>query len=587
MGPRQSVWKWLLAIFLAVIAATLVLLLLRPAGTLSDLRGRVEASLSDWTGGEVAISQPLRVRYFPPSLAGGLTITGATKMPTVETLTAPKFRLTLSLPDLLLGNVSFSALRLDRPILVLKDSADARTTEAVLGRLTAFLANAPLETVRIHNGVVEPSEGSPLLHKIDTRLNTRGQFGVLEAVGSFEFNGESVNFSLDRGKAVQSEEGHSAPLTLKVTSKPLTARFSGRMQLGERLEGDGELDAKLPDVRHFLSWLGIGLPVGQSLKNAAATGQVHWAGPTLTFDDGTFEFDGNEAVGLLAVTAGARPRIDGTLAFETLALDPYLPETSADLLGKGLFDWVLLKHLDADLRVSAAELTAKGLELGQGGLTINAKNAAISGEVGALEICGGQAEGRLDLDLAAPRAEAALAGKLAGLALDTCLKSLGLAVPLTGSGTVTVDVSTGGASQGELVRGLAGTVTVTAADGTLPIDLDALLAQPNAETSGWSQDASTAFSELAADCTLSAGHLWCQSFRMTTGAGTLTGAGDLDIAKETLDWDFRMADPEAPVETAEATRKNQPSITIDGALAAPLFAGTRRSGPEVGTSEQH
>ena len=586
MRPRQSIWKWLLAVLLVVIAAGLAVLLLRPAGTQADLRGRVSASLSEWTGGSVTLMEPLRVRYFPPSLEGGLTVTDAEKLPTLQSISAPKFRLTLSLPDLLLGNITFSALRLDKPTLKLKGEDEDRTTEAVLGRLTAFLASAPLETVRVHRGVVELASGSPLLRELDLRLNTRGQLGALEAVGSFAFNDEPVTFSLGRGKSVETDQGQRAPLTLKVTSAPLTARFSGTMQLGEELGGEGDLEAKLPDIRRFLAWVGVVLPQGHSLKNASARGRVHWAGPTLTFDDGTFEFDGNAAVGLLALTAGKRPRVDGTLAFETLVLDPYLSDASAAPEGSPLFDWVLLKYLDADLRVSAAELSAGGLDLGRGGFTINAKNGAISSEVGALELCGGEAEGRLDLDLSAQRTEAALTGSLANVALDTCRQAIGLSVPVRGAGTLKVDISTGGTSRDELVRGLAGTIAVTAKDGALPVDLAAFIAQPDAEARSWSQDAETEFSEIKADCSFSAGHLWCQSFRMTTGEGAVSGAGDLDIAQRTLDWDFRMADPEAPLDAAGSDPQSAPGITMNGSLAAPRIARARPSETQAGPSEQ-
>ena len=75
----------------------------------------------------------------------------------------------------------------------------------------------------------------------------------------------------------------------------------------------------------FFKWIGIRIPDGDSLKGFSAAGAFHLAGSTLTFDDGTFTLDGNKAVGLLALTAGdPRPRVEGTLAFDRLVLDPYL-----------------------------------------------------------------------------------------------------------------------------------------------------------------------------------------------------------------------------------------------------------------------
>lgn len=586
MRPPQSSWKWLLAVLLALIAVGLGSLLLRHARTASDLRERVVASLSEWTGGTVALAEPLVIRYFPPSIEGGITVSGATKLPSVQSIAAPSFRLTLSLPGLLLGNIKFNALRLDKPALTLKSDTGTESADAIFGRLTEFLADAPLQTVRIRGGKIGPPHGAPLLSAVDVRLNALGQFSAMETYGSFNFNGEPVTFSFDRGKFVEAGEKRSATVAIKVTSAPLTARFSGTIHMADTLEGEGNLEAKLPDIRRFLGWTGVVLPEGDSLKDASASGRVHWAGTTLTFDDGTFDFDGNEAVGLLAVTAGPRPRLDGTLAFEQLTLDPYLPDLESEAARTRLFDWVLLKHLDADLRLSAAKLSARGLQLGQGGFTINAKNGKISNEIGALEFCGGEAEGRLDLDLSASRSEASLSGTLANVTLTNCLQSFGLDVPVKGSGTLNADISTGGTTHEELIRGLAGTIKVSAADGSLPVDLAALLAQPDAEASGWSQNAGTDYSALDADCSLSAGHLWCQSFHLVTDKGALTGAGGLDIAQQTLDWNFRMADPVAPADPPEGVSKSQPRITMNGTLSVPLIARTAHPAPRAGVSTQ-
>ncbi len=588
MRPSQAPRKWLLAVLLAIFAAGLTFFLFRPLGTPSDLRDRVAAALSEWTGGSVSLSEPLRVRYFPPSVRGGLVLSDATKLPGVKTITAPDFKISLALPDLLLGNIRLSALRLDQPTMTLNEAvSDTAPKVSVPARLFSFLAAAPIETIRIQDGTIQPANGKPLFRKFDVRLNTRGQIGALEAMGSFVFKSEAANFSFDSGRIVKTEAGRTAPVSLKFTSAPLTARFSGTMRKGRTLEGDGTLEARSPNVRQFLTWIGRPLPDGESLKNAYASGDVHWSGTTLTFNDGTFGFDGNEAVGLFALSIDSRPRVEGTLAFDQLTLDPYLP--SADMDQEPIFDWVLLKHLDADLRVSAGEVFAQGLELGHGGLTINAKGGKISSEIGGISVCGGEAEGRLYLDLSGPRTEASLNGSLANIVIEDCLQALSLGVPIEGSGTLKADVSTGGKTREELIRGLAGTIKITAVDGVVPIDFAALAPKSSSDGTGWSQDSwtkgsGTGFSSLDADCSLSAGHLWCQSCRMETSKGVISGAGGLDVAQQTLDWDLLMADSVAPPDTSKLVMKNRPRVTVNGTLSAPLIEGVSRPNAETGST---
>jgi hypothetical protein len=160
------------------------------------------------------------------------------------------------------------------------------------------------------------------------------------------------------------------PISASFTSTPLTATLTGTVELGDGVELDGDMNANIANGRRFLRWAGVPLPKGTSLQAISAKGGVHWDGTTLTFDDGSFTVDGNAADGLLAVTTGAPPRIEGTLAFDRLVLDPYLARGNADEQAdsSGLFDWALLRYLDADLRISAGEIVAfaqdTGLALG-------------------------------------------------------------------------------------------------------------------------------------------------------------------------------------------------------------------------------
>ena len=580
MKPRQTPWKWLLAGFLVILLAGLALVLPGQLSTPPELRDRVAASLSEWTGGTVTLTEPLRVRYFPPSLQGGLVLSNATKLPTIQTITAPDFKVSLGFPALLTGRIKLDALQLGKPTISLRAQLGDRPEEAPTpALLTSLLEAMPMETVRIRRGAIISENGKRLIRKLDVRLNSRGAKGALAVLGSFVFNGESVAFALDSGKITKTDTAHSAPVTLKLTSRPLRARFSGTVRLDSDLEGTGEMEAELPDARHFLDWVGVALPEGESLKNVTASGTAHWSGPTLTFDDGTFAFDGNEAIGLFAVTAGARPRIDGTLAFESLTLDPYIHIEPRE---EGLFDWAVLKYLDADLRLSAGELSAESVKLGRVGFTIHAQNGKISSEIGELHMCGGQVAGRLELDLSKIRTEASLTGNLSKIEIERCLQPFGLGVPLQGVGTLKFDISTGGTSRGELIRGLVGETRVVARDGVIPIDFSKLIATPSADGHGWSVDSGTAYSTLDADCSLSAGHLWCQSFRMQTPESSVSGSGGLDIAQQMLDWDFLIADPVAPLDASRSVMESPPRVTLTGPLSAPKIDRVDRTSSEDG-----
>ncbi|HUU67164.1 MAG TPA: AsmA family protein [Methyloceanibacter sp.] len=578
MKPRQRPWKWLLlglvALLLVGIAA-----LPRLIGTSTELRDRVASALSAWTGATVTLTEPLTVRYFPPlSLRGGFVLTDATKLPWIRSIAARDVKMSLSLSELLMGRVKINALRLGRPTITLK--ADAAATapadQTAEGLVANGLAGAPVGVVRVRRGTVKTSSGEVMARDFDARFDASDGSGALTALGSLTFRGETVRFAIDSGTITESEDGRSAPVALTITSAPVTAKFSGTGRFAESFELDGDMQADMADARQFLNWVGMSLPPGGSLKALSAAGPVHWNGSTLIFDDGTFSLDGNEAVGLLAITTGMRPRVEGTLAFERLVLDPYLGTGDTAAVGEPLFDWVLLKHFDADLRLSAGDLQVSNLELGRGGLTITAKDGAISSEVGELELCGGEVAGRVGLDLSGPRTKASLAGTLSGIAIETCLEPFAAEIPIKGKGDIKFDVSTGGSTMDALIRGLAGDLKVTAQNGAMPIDLPQLLAGAGEDAEGWSRDNTTPFESLKADCRLSAGHIWCQLFTMQTPRGVVSGSGGIDVGKQTLDWDFLIANPVAPLNASQLVMETPPRVTIRGPLTQPLIQRANR-----------
>ncbi len=569
MKPRQLPWKWLLLGLVVLLITVVAVLLPRQIGTSSALRDRIAAVLSAWTGGTVTLTEPISVRYFPLSLRGGLVLTNVSKLPAVETVIAPNVKISLDFAELLMGRIEIDALMLGRPKITLKADASEPGPSQMLEGLTTALTDVPVGLVRVGRGTIRTDSGEELAGDVNLVLDARDGGGAFTAVGSLKLHGEPVAFSIESGAVSVTEDEKSARVTLKVNGDPVTARFSGTARLAGGLKADGNLHVAMSDARRFLNWVGIALPEGQSLKDLNASGRVHWSDSTLTFDRGTYSLDGNEAVGLLAIIMGERPRVEGTLAFERLVLDTYIGGGDGVASTDALFDWALLKYLDADLRISTSAISASSMELGRGGFTIAARQGAISGEVGELELCGGRATGRAGLDLSRARAKAYLIGTLSDIGIESCLGPLALGVPLRGVGKLKIDVSTGGKTQEELIRGLTGEFRLTASNGALPINLRARSPGTDPGEVGWSKDAGTAFDTLSADCRLSAGHISCQSFNMETEQGAVSGSGGLDATKLTLDWDFLIVDRVAPLSASQLVMEATPRVTVRGPLAQP------------------
>jgi len=577
MKPRQIDQKWILLGVVALLLCSLVILP-RLAGSSPFLAKRASDALATWTGGEVKLTGPLRVQYFPDvAIRTGVELTHAPNLPLLKSIAAKDARISLDLVALVLGRIQVDAVRLTSPEIALKEAPSlvmgpAQTPEA---RVANLLNGAPFRVLRVRNGVIKmpTASGGETIDKLDARFKLSS--GALAGSGSFTLRNEPVNFTFDTGAPSETADGLSVPLKLSFNAPTLDATVAGTASFANGFRLDGDITAGMADTRAFLRWAGIELAEGRSLKALSASGAARWNGTTLTFDDGAFAFDGNAAVGALALTPGIRPRIDGTLAFDGLALDPYVGEADA---GPASLDQSALSHFDTDLRISAAEITAPGLQLGRGGFNISARKGFVSSDVSEVEFCGGTVTGRIDVDLSQPIDKAKLAGKFSDIPIESCLDPLGLQVPLNGNSNLKVDFSTTGSTYDELARGLAGPFRLKARRGAVSVDLASLFAGSGAlPGAGWSKENVTSFDELIAECRLGAGKIWCEKFNMKTEQGLVSGSGDIDLGQQTLNWRLFVANYAAPVNGSQLATQTPPQVSISGAIAQPVIA---RAGQE-------
>ena len=580
MKPRQIDQKWILLGVVALLLCSLVILP-RLAGSSPFLAKRASDALATWTGGEVKLTGPLRVQYFPDvAIRTGVELTHAPNLPLLKSIAAKDARISLDLVALVLGRIQVDAVRLTSPEIALKEAPSlvmgpAQTPEA---RVANLLNGAPFRVLRVRNGVIKmpTASGGETIDKLDARFKLSS--GALAGSGSFTLRNEPVSFTFDTGAPSETADGLSVPVTLSFSAPTLDATVAGTASFANGFQLDGDITAGMADTRAFLRWAGIELAEGRSLKALSASGAARWNGTTLTFDDGAFAFDGNAAVGALAVTPGIRPRIDGTLAFDRLALDPYVGEADADGAAPASLDQSALSHFDTDLRISAAEITAPGLQLGRGGFNISARKGFVSSDVSEVEFCGGTVTGRIDVDLSQPIDKAKLAGKFSDIPIETCLDPLGLHVPLNGNSNLKVDFSTTGSTYDELARGLAGPFRLKARRGAVSVDLASLFAGSGALLgAGWSKENVTSFDELIAECRLGAGKIWCEKFNMKTEQGLVSGSGDIDLGQQTLNWRLFVANYAAPVNGSQLATQTPPQVSISGAIAQPVIA---RAGQE-------
>ncbi|MGX9962536.1 AsmA family protein [Roseomonas sp. F4] len=339
----------------------------------------------------------------------------------------------------------------------------------------------------------------------------------------------------------------------------------GNLDLGElRLEANGTLNAPQRSGNLGLTLRHPGAP--RLLSEAFGLSAGEWMG------EGSFSLIANLAAGAreiraesfelvaaalrargsLALAFGARPRLTGRIAAETLPL-PFPGWRATAPLGLQT-----LASLDAELGMevgrlligdAVAEEAAATLRLGEGRLRLENLRARLAG---------GQMEATLTAETAPglpPRL--ALAGRLADVTLGAPL--FGLPVDLaTARGNLGFALEAVGHSPAALLASLSGSLQMDLRDGVLTgFDLagattasagaDALAAEVAVRQALLS--GATAFDQLQGEASLNAGRLRLEAMRMAAEGGASAGLdGSIDLPRATLDLRVlaRPAMPDAP-----------------------------------------
>ncbi|MGE3230003.1 MAG: AsmA-like C-terminal region-containing protein [Hyphomicrobium sp.] len=419
----------------------------------------------------------------------------------------------------------------------------------------------------------------------DTRGNVRAR-------GTLSVRGQDLGF--DATFALPTAKAPAAPVAISatVTSDLITASFAGRFTPGEKPAITAEnAELSVASLRSFAGLLGASWPAGTGLGLFAAKGLLTLEPRAISFEHANFTLDGNIATGALTLKLGdERPLVEGTLDFETFDVTPYAAPSrpyalalASDWLSTiripGLASPSFLRDADADVRISAANVTSGSDRLGRCAASLSVRDGKLYGEIAELELeQGGRGEGQITIDTAGSEPRYTLHAALDDIDLSTVVAPRLGPAAIDGAGDIKLDVNASGASQADILRSLSGKVSLEMVDdGRIGLDIDALPAAAAASTppSGWGTlgAGSTALSALSASFIAKDGILLTESVAATAGDRGVTAAGSIDIDKSALDLVISVA----PASGAAAARpETLGAFRIHGPWSGPTVT---RTGP--------
>lgn len=376
-----------------------------------------------------------------------------------------------------------------------------------------------------------------------------------------------------------------AKMDVQLTAKQADLAVEGKLASPVTLDLQAQ-QAALAGIAGDLTVTGSNIP-NKTMK-AAVTGSAHadWGKQNGSADLGV-KLDDSTIQAKLAVAHWSQPAITFNVAADRLNVDRYLPPSKPAAPAGG------------GAPPSGAAKPEQPLDLS----ALKALNATGSVRIGALQVSNIKAEqvaldlkaagGRLDLSpMSARLYQGTLAGgvnvnandnrfavkqTLSGISIGPLLRDAASKDLLEGRGTVTLDVTTVGATTTQLKKALAGTAGLQLKDGALKgIDIAgtirrgmALLGSKSAIEEQAQGGAKTDFSELSASFAIKNGVAHNEDLQMKSPLLRLTGRGDINVGEDTMDYVARAS------VVATATGQGGKELTDVAGVTVPV----RISGP--------
>jgi AsmA protein len=464
------------------------------------IRAAVESRIKAATGLHPDLRGPVSISMFPaptvefsdvalssgdPARRGAPDARDAMPGTADAALQAGRLVVNLRLIPLLAQRVEIADILLVRPRIAVTIERDGRTNWATLIDILARALKPDaghdeqvlsFSEIAIQDGAVTlhvPGQDvDETLEDVELSLAWPALARSFAATGHFTWRHQVVDASLAIANFPGALAGDDSGVKLRAAAGSVKAAFDGTMSYRPSLKIDGTLAADAASLREALTWSGgHALPAG-GLGTFAIKARTTVTGRTISLSDLNVELDGNVAEGVLSYATTGRQSFQGTLAVESLDLNPYV--STFQLLADNARDWdrraLMLEWFDgweADVRLSAARVQLPHAELGRTAVAASMRASRMTVTVGESQAFDGVVTGAITVARSEAGADFSSEMQFSEVNLQRCLGQLFDVDQLSGSGSVGFSIASSGRSVKELAGNLNGTVHIAAVDGGL------------------------------------------------------------------------------------------------------------------------
>ncbi len=500
----------------------------------------------------------------------------------VNLLSAPTARLDLSLVELVRGRFIPTRAILVSPTVTLDIDRPPFAAAAAGSAAPSSVAGAlaPLTSLSLSNGflrVVGARRG------LDTLIaNVQGRLDGLTVGNQLRFNlsAEWRNAPIAIAGALSDPEaaakGVSSRFEFALDSPIAKFAFDGAVALGEKPSAERDMTASVPSIAALSALLTAQPPPVLAANDIAVSGKVKAAADALTLGDATMTSAEQTFEGAIEIAdPGGRAGVSGTLAAETLALEPLLgpPQRLFDPAGGWSakpFALTPPQTFDLDLRLSAGHLDVYGRKLADAAASIIVKDGKLSMNLIDAAAYGGRLNGEAALSCVGQDLKLSARGELTDADLGAALADFGRPAA-TGRGAARFSVETSGVSPAAAVAALTGTAALEAADGGIVgVNLEEALRRSQRRPIDVARDmrlGGTAFDKLAVSLRLDDGRAEVERGAMESRGVSAGLEGLIDLVAQ--QWALRVNAIQTDAAGQESLNAAHLTLDIDGPWPAP------------------
>jgi AsmA protein len=540
------------------------------------VRQEVASQISELTGRPVMLRGDQALQMFPSPSVELSDIVVEGNLPGAENalVVAERLRGDVRLLPLLFGRIELSEFVLTRPTIRFLRTSEGQANWALDGSsLLAALepsregaGGLQLGTFRLVDGTVHIEDAvrriSETMSSADLSLSWPTSSTRAAITGSTIWRGELVDISasIDQPAAL-AQSGSTSGLVVSIASSPLRLRFDGAVSPGAGTSVDGEhsqpwqasgtFDVSTPSARRAASWLGHEMEAGSTFGAFRLDADINLVGLSADLTDASLSLDGNEADGVLTLSAGdanSRPSIQGTLDFQRLDLSAYLDSLRPTTTAAAPSDWrfmtvpdVFAGGVDMDVRIAARQVLASPVTFGEtAGSILVSQDRMVLG-IGEAIAYGGLIRGSVTMQAGPAGQESISTGfdlSTDSVQLGPLLSALQGEPRLLGALTVRAMMEGAGTTVADVMQTLQGNATISISDGAFPgIDLDQVsrsLADNTFDLSVLESGGETALRSLDTEITAQDGYLSVSSLQIVSEATQLSMSGQSSLETRAL-----------------------------------------------------